>query len=398
MERFAKSFTRQEPIPEPAIEAAVRVMRSGALHRYGAEPSEVAALEREFAASVGAAHALAVASGGYAMTAALRALGVGPGDPVLTNAWTLAPVPGAIAAVGARPVLVEVDDSLRIDLGDLEVKLPQARVLLVSHMRGHLADMEALMALCDAAGVAVVEDCAHTMGAAWNGRPSGRWGAVGCFSCQTYKHVNAGEGGLVCTDDPDLAARMILLSGSYMLYARHGTAPAEAVFARHKGTVPNVSGRMDELRAAILRPQIGALPRQVERWNALYRALEDAFRDAPGLAVVERPQAEAFVGSSIQVLAHDPARVPAFLAACAAWGVEWKWFGGAEAHGFTSRHHHWGYVAPQRLPRSDAILARLLDMRVPLTFDAADCALIGRIVAAEAARHLGAPSRARDPA
>lgn len=388
MECFTKPFTRQEPIPEAAIAAAVGVMRSGALHRYGADPSHVAALEAEFATATGATHALAVASGGYAMGCALRALGIGPGDPVLTNGWTLAPVPGAIAAVGARPVLVEVTEDLVIDLDDLATKAPQARVLMLSHMRGHIADMARLMEICDAHDIAVIEDCAHTMGAAWNDVPSGRWGRIGCYSTQTYKHVNSGEGGLIVTDDADIAAKMILLSGSYMLYARNGTAPSEEVFARHKGDMPNVSGRMDELRAAILRPQIADLPAQAIRWNDRYRALEAGFRAAPGITVIERPQAEAYVGSSIQLLAGAPARVPAFVAACAARGVEWKWFGAPQAQGFTSAHRHWHYVTAQSLPRTDAVLARLLDLRVPLTFDLDDCDLIARITTQEAARLL----------
>ncbi|WP_371157781.1 DegT/DnrJ/EryC1/StrS family aminotransferase [Jannaschia sp. 2305UL9-9] len=389
MEHFTKSFTRQEPIPEEGIAAAVDVMRGGGLHRYGATPSHVASLEEEFAARTGAAHALAVASGGYAMGCALRALGVGPGDAVLTNAFTLAPVPGAIAAVGARAVLVEVTEDLVLDLDDLAAKADGgAKVLMLSHMRGHIVDMHALMAICDRAGIAVIEDCAHTMGAAWDGHPSGRWGAIGCYSCQTYKHINSGEGGLIVTDDADLAARMILLSGSYMLYARNGTAPSEEVFARHKGLMPNVSGRMDELRAAILRPQLRDLSRQVARWNACYRAMEHGFRDAPGLSVIDRPQAEAFVGSSIQLLADDAARLPAFVAGCAARGVEWKWFGADRPVGFTSAHRHWEYVDRHALPRTDAVLSRLIDLRVPLTFDLEDCALIARIVVDEAERHL----------
>ncbi|MCK0168958.1 DegT/DnrJ/EryC1/StrS family aminotransferase [Jannaschia sp. S6380] len=383
METFTKSFTRQEPIPEEAIAAAVAVMRSGALHRYGADPSQVSTLEREFAAATGARHCLAVASGGYAMGCALRALGVGPGDAVLTNGWTLAPVPGAIAAVGARPVLVEVTEDLVIDLDDLAGKAHRARVLLLSHMRGHLADMDRLMRICEDAGVTVIEDCAHTMGASWDGVASGRWGAIGCYSTQTYKHINSGEGGLIVTDDADLAAKMTLLSGCYMLYARNGTAPPEEVFARHEGAMPNVSGRMDELRAAILRPQVADLPRQAERWNVLYRALETGFRNIPGLSVIERPRAERYVGSSIQFLADDPDRVPEFLAGCAARGVEFKWFGAESAQGFTSAHRHWTYVEPQDLRRTDAVLSRLLDLRIPLTFDTNDCAAIVRIAHAE---------------
>jgi dTDP-4-amino-4,6-dideoxygalactose transaminase len=121
-EVFTGAFTQQEPIPEDGIEAAVAVMRGGRLHRYntvGDEIAEAALLEEEFAAYVGAKFCLAVASGGYSMTTALRACGVGQGDAVLTNAFTLAPVPGAIAAVGARPIYVEVAEDLVIDLDDL---------------------------------------------------------------------------------------------------------------------------------------------------------------------------------------------------------------------------------------------------------------------------------------
>src|SRR5690606_15606650 len=112
--------------PEPAIAAAVRVMRSGRLHRYNLAPGEageVALLEQEFAAMTGARYCLALASGGYALGAALRACGCGPGTKVLTNAFTLAPVPGAIAALGAEPVLVETTDALVIDLDDLRAKI-----------------------------------------------------------------------------------------------------------------------------------------------------------------------------------------------------------------------------------------------------------------------------------
>ena len=121
-------------------------------------------LEQEFAAIMGKKYCLAVASGGYAMATALRAVGVKSGDKVLTNTFTLAPVPGAIAAVGAHPVLVGVTEQLVIDLDDLASKTAEADVLLLSHMRGHLADMEKLMAICEAGGVTVIEDCAHTMG------------------------------------------------------------------------------------------------------------------------------------------------------------------------------------------------------------------------------------------
>ncbi|WP_343117001.1 DegT/DnrJ/EryC1/StrS family aminotransferase [Ostreiculturibacter nitratireducens] len=390
MERFTRSFTQQEPIPEAGIEAAMAVLRHGRLHRYNVAPGEVAEtalLEEEFAAFTGAKYCLAVASGGYALGCALRALEVQPGDPVLTNAFTLAPVPGAIAAVGAVPHFVEVTEDLVIDLDDLEAKAEAtgAKVLMLSHMRGHLCDMDRLMEICRTRGIAVVEDCAHTMGAAWRGVPSGRHGVVGCYSTQTYKHINSGEGGLLVTDDEDLAARAILLSGSYMLYTRHRAAPSAEVFERVKYVTPNVSGRMDNLRAAILRPQLADFAAQRERWNALYRAVEAGLAGTPGLRIVPRPPEESYVGSSIQFLLPDwnGEAVREVLDRCANRGAELKWFGAEEPLAFTSRYDHWRYAPQQRLPQTDRVLAGLLDMRLPLTFTEEDCTLIARIIRAE---------------
>ena len=387
-EVFKGSFTQQETIPEAGIEAAIAVMRHGRLHRYNTkagEISETAMLEQEFAASVGAKYCLAVASGGYAMATALRALGVKPGDKVLSNAFTLAPVPGAIAAVGAQPVYVGVTESLTIDLDDLEAKLAQARVLLLSHMRGHLCDMERLMSICNAAGVAVVEDCAHTMGAAWKDVPSGRYGAVGCYSCQTYKHVNSGEGGFLVTDDPDVAARAVMLSGSYMLYERHLAAPPKEAFEQIRYETPNISGRMDNLRAAILRPQVADLATQCQRWNDRYARLEEGVRGTPGLTVIDRPKEETIVGSSFQFLLLDwlPDAVQDVVARCAARGVELKWFGAPEPVAFTSRYDSWRYAPSPAMPDTDRILAGVVDMRVPLTFSLEDCDQIARIIRAE---------------
>ncbi|MCG3266519.1 DegT/DnrJ/EryC1/StrS aminotransferase family protein [Yoonia sp. I 8.24] len=387
-ENFTGSFTQQEPIPEAGIAAANAVMQHGRLHRYNTvdgEIAEAALLEEEFAASTGAQFCLAVASGGYAMTTALRACGVQHGDQVLTNAFTLAPVPGAIAAVGGVPIYVGVTEDLVIDLDDLAGKLDQAKVLLLSHMRGHICDMRRLMAMCNAAGVTVIEDCAHTMGAQWDGVPSGRWGKFGCYSTQTYKHINSGEGGLLISDDAEGMARAIMLSGSYMLFERHRAAPPAETFAQIKYETPNISGRMDNLRAAILRPQLRDLATQAARWNARYTAVEAGLVDTPGLRLITRPSAEGYVASSFQFLLLDwsaPA-VADVIMRCAQRGVELKWFGGAEPAGFTSRYDSWRYAPSTPMPATDRILAGIIDMRLPLTFDLDDCAQIARIIRAE---------------
>jgi dTDP-4-amino-4,6-dideoxygalactose transaminase len=384
---FRGTFTQQEPIPEAAIDAAVEVMRSGRLHRYntlGDELSIVSQLEEAYAAYQGAEYCLACASGGYAMAVSLRAAGVKHGDKVLTNSFTLAPVPGAIAAVGARPVLVEITEDLVLDLEDLEAKIASsgARVLMLSNMRGHLCDMDALTALAQAHEVTLLEDCAHTMGSTWNGKKSGNFGLAGCFSTQTYKHMNSGEGGFITTNDAALMARAIMMSGSYMLYERHGAAPPPEVFENIRLETPNMSGRMDNLRAAVLLPQLQTLDDSIRRWNERHDLIAVRLAAHPDIRMPHRHAAEHYVGSSIQFLLPwiDPQHAVSFVAANKAMGVELKWFGDNEPVAFTSNHHSWRYVDPHVLPKTDDILGGLFDMRVPLTFSLEDCAHIADII------------------
>lgn len=387
MKRFTGNFTQQEPISEDAISAAVEVLRSGRIHRYNSpagETSIVSALEAEYAAYQGVNYCLACASGGYAMSVSLRAAGLMPGAVVLTNAFTLAPVPGAIVSAGGKPVLVEITNDLVIDLDDLarKIKATGARFLILSNMRGHLVDTERLQAVVQNAGVTLIEDCAHTMGASWNGVKSGNFGLAGCFSTQTYKHMNSGEGGLITSNDPLFMARAIILSGSYMLYERHGAAPEKSVFDEVRLETPNMSGRMDNLRAAILRPQLATLETNIDRWNDRYRVIERKLKAIPQVHVPERPAEERYVGSSIQFripgISADSARK--FVASNLDYGVELKWFGADAPIAFTSNHHSWRYFEPQSMPATDEILSGLFDMRIPLTFTVADCELIADII------------------
>ena len=385
MKIFDKPFTQQDPMPEAAIDRAVEILRSGRLHRYNTLAGEVAEatlLEESYAAYQGAPYCLATTSGGTALQIALRAIGVGPGDAVLTNAYTLAPVPGAIHAVGGRPVLVETRADWTLDQDHLraQAQATGARVLMLSHMRGHLTDMTALMAFCDGAGIRVIEDCAHTMGAWWGDTRSGNFGLVACFSTQTYKHMNSGEGGLLTTSDPEVAARATILSGSYMLYERHGARPGADVFTRVRTLVPNCSSRMDNLRAALIRAQLPHLEDNIARWNARYQALEDGLRGQEGFAVRDIPVAEFHVGSSFQ-FHYSGGDVPAFVQRCADRGVEIKWFGADQPAGFTSRYDSWHYLGDMpRLAQTEAVLATTCDIRVPLTFSVEDCQLIAEIM------------------
>jgi dTDP-4-amino-4,6-dideoxygalactose transaminase len=255
-------------------------------------------------------------------------------------------------------------------------------------MRGHIADMNALMELCDRLGIIVIEDCAHTMGASWAGRPTGTFGKVGCFSLQAYKHVNGGEGGLLVTDDEDIAARAILYSGSYMLYGQHRSRPSDAAFVRWKHVTPNYSMRMSNLVAGISRPQLALLPERARIWNDRHDRLAEGLARIPGIALPRRPQAEAYVQSSIQfrVLDLEGARFQQFLDGCQARGVYLKWFGNGEPKGYTSLSGHWHYLAePQTPPATFAALERLCDMRIPLDLPKEAPAMLVEVIASELA-------------
>uniref|UniRef100_UPI00343814DC DegT/DnrJ/EryC1/StrS family aminotransferase n=1 Tax=Bosea sp. (in: a-proteobacteria) TaxID=1871050 RepID=UPI00343814DC len=371
------------------VDAALALMANGKMHRYGetgGQPSEVSALEAEFAKEIGRRYCVAMNSCGSTMFVALKAAGVQPGDTVMSNCFTLAPVPGAIAHVGARPLLVDVTDDYTIDLDDLERKAAtgQARTLLLSHMRGHICDMHALAAICARHGVQIIEDCAHTMGAGWDGQPTGTWGRAGCFSLQSYKHANSGEGGLLVTDDEDIAAQAVLFSGSYMLWASHLARPLDAVFERWKYTTPNFSLRMSNLAAAVVRPQLGAsLADRCRRWNERYAWLAAALEGTPHLRLPLRPAAEQYVASSIQfsLTGLSRAQTAAVIDACKAGGVHIKWFGADEPVGFTSVWSHWRYFgAAQSLPRAERVLQGLCDMRLPLSLTQADCVAIAGVI------------------
>jgi dTDP-4-amino-4,6-dideoxygalactose transaminase len=390
---FTKPFTQQEPIPDTGIEKAIEILKHGRLHRYnvaGAEISEVSLLEQEYANWQGSKYCVATASGGQAIQLGLRVCGVRPGDKVLANAYTLAPVPGAIHAVGAEAVLVEIDADYHIDLAHLDEMAWQsgAKTLLLSHMRGHIADMEALMAIMRAHDIKVVEDCAHTMGAKWQGKRSGNFGDVAAFSTQTYKHMNSGEGGFLTTDDEEMAARAILHSGSYMLYERHGTLPPEEMFEKVKLECANFSCRMDNLRATIIRSQMPNLERNIDRWNHLYDTLFAGLEAIEGIDIPKRKQAEFYVGSSIQfrLSAISVTDIPDFLARCVGRGVELKWFGAEKPTAFTSRYDSWRYIKDlPDLPATKSALEKTVDMRIPLTFESHDCQVITQIIADEMA-------------
>ena len=392
--KFTKSFTQQESIPREGIVQAIRIMQTGRLHRYNIDPdeqSQASLLEAEFAKWQETEFCLACTSGGYAIQLALRVCGVKSGDKVLANAYTLAPVPGAIQNVGAEPIFVEIDENYHIDINDLthKVKESGAKYLLLSHMRGHIVDMDKITSICNNFGIKLIEDCAHTMGAKWGDVRSGNFGLVGAFSTQTYKHMNSGEGGFLTTCDPEIAAKAVVSSGSYMLYDRHGAIPEERVFRKVRQNAPNYSGRMDQIRASLLRAQLPNLENNIRRWNTLYDFLFSGLSAINGVTIPKRVENEFYVGSSIQFRTEGIKKenIPDFVKSCSCRGVDLKWFGDEEPKAFTSRYDSWSYIKNVPvLSNTLLILDTTLDMRIPLTFTLKDCSIIIKVIQNEIAK------------
>jgi dTDP-4-amino-4,6-dideoxygalactose transaminase len=386
--QLKRDLTEPEPIPEAGIARANELMRSGRLFRYGelgADQLDVSLLEKEFAAFVGRKYCIAVNSGGGALFLALKVAGVQPGDAVLVNGFTLAPVPGAILHAAAKPIIVEIGTDYVIDPQSLreKAKASGAKFLMLSHMRGHIADMDKVMAACDELGLIVIEDCAHAMCAEWRGKAIGTFGAAAAFSAQTYKHLNSGEGGFLVVDDEEMAAKAILHSGSYMLHGQHLSKPDTKILDAVGGQTPNFSMRMTALAAAMLRPQLAELPRRVARWNEIHDRIAAGLARSQQVRLPERPKHGKYSATSVQFslpnLSSD--EVKAVLVAAKERGLPVKWFGADNQIGFTSAPRHWNYVGEQgALAQTHRVLATLCDIRTPLSLTNEECDLIAQIM------------------
>ena len=245
-----------------ALDAAIaRVLDSG---RF-VLGDEVAALERELAGALGAAHAVGVASGTDAIELALRAIGAGPGDEVVTQANTCVPTVAAIARTGATPVLCDADpETAAIDLGSLEAAVgPRTRAVVPVHLYGQICPVDDVRRIAEAAGAGVVEDCAQAAGASFAGRPAGRFGDAGAFSFYPTKNLAAlGDGGAVVAGD-EVAERIRMLRV-------YGADPGGG------HPLAGVNSRLDELQAAILRARLPGLAARAERRRAIARHYLDA--------------------------------------------------------------------------------------------------------------------------
>lgn len=374
---LASNVYDAEPIPEAARAEIDRLMASGDLFRYTApEGAPVALLEAEFAVALGVKYALAVASCSSALFLALKALALPRDARVLIPAFTFAAVPSAVIHAECVPVLVEVGANYRIDMADFAAKLTDdIRAVMISHMRGHTSDMDAIMALCNARDIPVIEDAAHSLGTLWHGEKIGTIGKIGAFSFQSYKMLNAGEGGILVSNDAEVIARAVIMSGAYEHNWKKHKGPlgqndpelAEA-FARWQNKLPLYNTRMSNLTAAVVRPQLPELARRVEDGLANHDYVAARLNTSPWIEVPPPLVPETRAPDSIQFnlvgMSDDEVRM--YSAIAMERGVGVQVFGLSDDN--ARAYWNWGFMPedPGPLPKTEAMLMRACDTRLPV--------------------------------
>jgi len=397
MSRFLKDWSAPDPNFSGARSKVDELLLSGRLHRYQGGVNHVSQAEVAMAQYLGVKYCLGLNSGGSALFLALKLSGVTQGVPVLTNSYTLTPVPGAIAHAGGVPIMVECSTtSFQIDIADLRKKQKEsgAKHLLLCYMRGKLPELDEIFEFCKETGVSIIEDCAHVMGSSWRNKPLGTYGIFGCFSTQTNKLINSGEGGFLATNDEVLISKAIIHSGSYGHYIQHTSRPQEDdLLLKQHEICQNFSLRMTNLAAILILDQIPGLCQKIESFNDHYRIFESKLGKSSFFEFPARLEAESFVGTSFQFRLNTNTyeNLEQFHRRVLERGIKMAWFGARNVNGFTSTHKHWGYVETDDLDQTNNLLSNLFD--IPLyhtsSWKTEDFHLISDIIIEEATQIIG---------
>lgn len=285
--------------------AALRVLGRGNLSRYAPTgKSRTTRFEEKLAAATGSTHALALNSGTSALVCALVAAGIGPGDEVLVPAYSWVSTAAAPLAVGAVPVLVDINDSLTIDPIDMKAKItPHTRAVIPVHMLNLVADMDSVMTLAREHDLVVIEDACQAIGVKYRERRVGSIGLAGAFSFNQHKNIKSGEGGALLTSD----ARVFARAG---MYHDVGSYTREGRFETNEPLFVGLNLRMPELSAAILIPQLARLDRQMARRAARRRMIIDEVADVRNLTVSRHNDPPNAIGLTVEF--DDPDRARAF--------------------------------------------------------------------------------------
>jgi dTDP-4-amino-4,6-dideoxygalactose transaminase len=366
------------------LQAARRALESRLYFRYDYRAyadTETGRLEAALQRQLGVKHALAVSSGTAAIALCLMSLGLEPGALVACPGFTFAATPSAILLAGCRPLLVECDANLHLDVADLERKLsPAVRAIVVVHMRGFASDLPAILAAARRRGIPVIEDAVPALGAQLGGKHLGTFGAAGAFSTQSDKSLNTGEGGFLVCDDTAQFARAVVLSGAY-----------EGRFRRHfPDGVPELSDldypiysfRMDEIRAALAAAELTRLARRLEILRSNHDHVVRGLADVEEIALRAPVSPGSLLGDSLIFrMPHAPVEdVLAVTAALRHEGIDARCLGAPDDVNVRC-FWNWRFLfrglrpaeIKQLLPRTVEHLSHAVDIPMSPTLRRADC-------------------------
>lgn len=383
-------------------EAGLRALRSHLYFRYDVRPfeeTEVARFEAAIREFFGCRHALAVSSGTAAIALSLMALRLPPRSLVACPGFTFAATPSAILLAGHRPLLVEADEDLNFDVADLRRKYtPDMRAIVVVHMRGFASDVDAVRAFGDEVGVPVIEDAVPALGAGLRGRPLGTIGRTGCFSTQSDKSINTGEGGFLVTDDDELFERAVVLSGAYEgRLRRHlgGREPATADL-----DLPLFNFRMDEIRGAVAAAQMARLPERVRLLRANYAYITARLGRVERLALRRPVAGDGILGEALlfRLPGAAPEDVSWFAEALRGEGIDGRALG-CRRDVNVRCFWNWRFAFPDAdadriqasLPRTSRLLKETIDIPLAPRLTREDCdQLVDAVTKVAAALEQGA--------
>lgn len=313
-------------------DAVKRVIDSKRLIRfYGADDpddpgtSEAEELEKGFAQRMGTEYALGMTSCTASLITGLAALGVGPGDEVIVPAYTFIASPSAVLAVGAIPVIADVDDTLTLDPASVENEIsPYTRAIMPVHMRGMSSDMDAITAIAGKHDLRVIEDCAQAVGAAYKGRPVGSIGDIGCYSLQMHKIITTGEGGVLVTDDAELMFRAKCFHDSASEWRGAAWQDPDPSVRDSFQAFPGMNFRINEMVAAVGRVQLERLDGLRDTMRAYKSQLSKAVEDTGRVAQRRLTDDGGEVGTQLVFYTETNDLARRVAAALTAEGVEGK--------------------------------------------------------------------------
>ncbi len=359
-------------INENVKKSVQNVLNKEKLFRYdcdSAHESEVSQLEKKFSEIVGTKYAIAMNSCSSALFVSLLCAGVKPFDKVAVPAFTFIAVPSAIVHAGAQPVLIEIDENYVMDLLDFENKIKDGSVkaLMLSYMRGRMPNLDKVIELCKKYNVILLEDSAHSLGILWNGVQTGTFGLAGAYSAQSYKMIDGGEGGIMVTNDKNVAFKAMMYAGCYEHnWKKHfDTEEDEELLIKMTSSIPAYNFRMSNLSASALIPQLDEVEARVEHFNKNYNQLVDILSKNEHIRVPKftegvRPAADSVQWEFIDLSAEQIDTIKKDLAKN---GVKIEVFTGANARCFWN----WTYFEQnEECPFTRDILNRTVDMRLRL--------------------------------